>query len=90
MRAIVKSSQVGKSAVTVVALPAQTDPRQPSPATAAVSVKSKPRPSAISRSASPKRVTAQSPTTHRQTKNDCNPPFFLDGQGIRRVKPQCL
>jgi eukaryotic-like serine/threonine-protein kinase len=90
MRAIVDSSPVDKSAIVVSALPAQTDARQPSPATAAAWVESKPRPSAISRSASPIRANAQSSTMHRHAKNDCNPPFFLDGQGIRRVKPQCL
>ena len=41
--------------------------------------------------ASPKSAaTAMSTTRLTTKKNGCKPPFFVDGQGIRRVKPECL
>jgi serine/threonine-protein kinase len=41
--------------------------------------------------ASPKGVAAPLSTTQRGTKkHGCNPPFFVDAQGIRRVRPECL
>jgi len=45
---------------------------------------------------SPRKTSAQSTasalvTTRKDTKkHDCNPPFYVDDQGIRRVKPECL
>ena len=82
--------QVARPAIAVSALPVREDLSQPGLGTPAVSVESKPRPSAIPRPASARNTTTQSSATHRQTKKDCNPPFLVDGQGIRRVKPQCL
>jgi serine/threonine-protein kinase len=86
----VDSRQAAKPSIEAIALPAREDLVQPGLGTTAVSVESKLRPSAIPRPASPRNTTAQSSATHRQTKKDCNPPFFVDEKGIRRVKPQCL
>jgi eukaryotic-like serine/threonine-protein kinase len=41
--------------------------------------------------AASKGVATPLSTARRETKKrDCNPPYYLDGQGIRRVKPECL
>jgi serine/threonine-protein kinase len=87
---MVDSRQVAKPAIAVSALPERNDLAQPGLSTTPVSVESKPHPSALPRPASPRNTTVQSSATHRRTKKDCNPPFIVDGQGIRRVKPQCL
>jgi len=40
---------------------------------------------------SPKGATPALSITHRAPpKSRCNPPYLIDGQGIRRVKPECL
>lgn len=88
----VNASQVANPAVEVSALP-EPEYLRPSgqAASMAAPVESKQRTPAIPRRAVPKNTTTQLSTTHRQTKkNDCDPPFYVDGQGIRRVKPQCL
>ncbi len=78
-----------KPLVEVIALP-ELVKSQPDPAPVVTApVESKQRAPSIPRRASPQSTTAQS-TTHRRKKKDCNPPFYVDGQGIRRVKPQCL
>jgi serine/threonine protein kinase len=41
--------------------------------------------------ATPKLQTVKLSKTNKQTgKKNCNPPFNIDSQGIRRVKPECL
>jgi eukaryotic-like serine/threonine-protein kinase len=89
VKTTVNSRQAAQPALAARALPAPKDLDQPSLGTTAVLAESNPRPSTIPRPASPQ-TTAQSSATHRKTKKDCNPPFFFDGKGIRRVKPQCL
>jgi serine/threonine-protein kinase len=50
----------------------------------------------IATRASPRKISVKSKATalvntRRETKKkDCTPPFYVDGQGIRRVKPECL
>ena len=89
VKTTVDSRQTAKPALTARALPAPKDLGQPGLGTTAVLVESPPHPSTIPRPAYPQ-TTAQTPATHRKIKKDCNPPFFFDGKGIRRVKPQCL
>jgi hypothetical protein len=89
VKTTVDTRQAAQPALAARALPAPKDLGQPGLGTTAVLVESKPHPSTIPRPASPQ-TTAQSSATHRKAKRDCNPPFFFDGNGIRRVKPQCL
>jgi serine/threonine-protein kinase len=88
----VPSGPVGSPGLEVSALPEPEDSRRSAQATTmAAPVESKTRSLAPSRRASGRTTTAQSSTTHGPSKKkDCNPPFYVDGQGIRRVKPQCL
>jgi len=90
VKATVDARQLAKPAIGVTALPEWKDVAPPNQATTAALVESKPRSASTARSASSRYTTAQSSSTHRQTKRNCNPPFFIDEQGIRRVKPQCL
>jgi serine/threonine-protein kinase len=85
------NARVVKPPVEVVALPELASSRPDPAAVVTAPVESKQRAPASTRRASPKSTMTQSSTTHRLTKKkDCNPPFYVDGQGIRRVKPQCL
>jgi serine/threonine protein kinase len=89
-KATVDSKQTAKPSIETIAATAREELSQPEPGTAAVLAESLPRPSTIPRPASPQNPTAQASATHRKIKKECNPPFFFDGKGIRRVKPQCL
>jgi serine/threonine protein kinase len=76
--------------------------RQAVPTTLAVNVPVAPPPSPVAATApaSPtshneavvraKSGKVASPKKPRPAKSDCSPPYFLDSEGIRRVKPQCL
>ena len=90
VKTTVGSRQEAEPAIAASALPRPQDLAQPSAAPAAVLVEPKPHPSEILRPATLKPKTARLGATHRQIKRDCNPPFFVDGKGIRRVRPQCL
>jgi serine/threonine-protein kinase len=83
------SRQVPKPTVEVIALPKQEDLPLLGPPAVPAQVETKQRTPTVPRRVSIKpRMTSPA---HRQTKSkDCNPPFYLDGQGIRRVKPECL
>jgi serine/threonine-protein kinase len=85
------SRPAARPAVEVNALPEREDLLRTGTAGVAAPGESNPRPTAIPRHAPVKTTTTSLSSSHRQTKRkDCNPPFYLDGQGIRRVKPQCL
>ena len=81
--------QVPSPAVEVSALPQREDLSLTAPA--ATPGESTQRAPTILRRAPAKTATTQLSPPQRHTKNkDCNPPFYLDAKGIRRVKPQCL
>jgi len=66
-------------------------PQPDSVVVAAATVESRKHTRTSSRQASLKSASTPWSTTRRESKKkDCNPPFYVDGQGIRRVKPECL
>jgi serine/threonine-protein kinase len=87
-----------KSAVPIPGTPVSsafhelTDLPRPDLATVvAAPVESTKRTTTSPSKASPKSAATQLSTTRLTTKRKgCKPPFFVDGQGIRRVKPECL
>jgi serine/threonine-protein kinase len=87
----INSGHAANPTVEVSALPTLEELSPPAPATTVAPGEVPLRSPANPRRASAKTTTTQLLPTQRQTKNkDCNPPFYLDGKGIRRVKPQCL
>jgi serine/threonine protein kinase len=82
---------VASPTVEVTALPKREDPSPPNTATTAPTGEAKQHTTAAPRRTAAKAMTTQLSPAQRQTKKkDCNPPFYLDERGIRRVKPQCL
>ena len=86
---MISSGQAANPAIEMTAPPKREDLSLPDPT--AAPGESNQRMPAIPRRAPAKTATTQPSPAHRRAKNkDCNPPFYLDGQGIRRVKPHCL
>jgi serine/threonine protein kinase len=87
----IDSGHAANPIVEVTSLPTLGELSPPAPATTAAPGEVPPRAPANPRRASAKTTTTQPSPAQRQAKSkDCNPPFYLDGKGIRRVKPQCL
>ena len=86
---MISSGQAANPAIEMTAPPKREDLSLPDPT--AAPGESNQRMPAIPRRAPAKTATTQPSPAHRRAKNkDCNPPFYPDGQGIRRVKPHCL
>ena len=74
--------------VEVTTLPKREDLSPPDPAAAPGEFNQ--HAPAIPRRAAKTTNTQLSPARKLSKNKDCNPPFYLDDKGIRRVKPQCL
>jgi serine/threonine-protein kinase len=93
-RSMVKQVPVAPPILPQMALPTTAPSSQPmAPAVSAATVvgEAKKRAPAPHRASSPKTVApglSRASGSHGQ--NNCDPPFIIDGKGIRRVKNECL
>ncbi|HEY5284170.1 MAG TPA: serine/threonine-protein kinase [Polyangia bacterium] len=92
--AAVPTGRAIPASVASVSMASHEPPDLPKPdqvTVTAIPVESKGLARTRPRKTSPQGSASASVTTRKDTKkHDCTPPFYIDGQGIRRVKTECL